>query len=329
VHTPLVAFVDSDCVASSRWLEGLLGHFDDPLVAAVAPRVVPVVTLRPTWVSRYEAVRSSLDRGGDAALVRPRSRVSYVPGAALVVRRDVIEGTALFDPALRGGEDVDLVWRLVEAGWDVRYEPSVSVEHDGPTTLAALTSKRYFYGTTAAALAGRHPGSMAPLEASAWSVAAWTAVLVRRPLSAGAITAASTAILARRLRGLVSQPDAVAGRIAAGGTARAALPALGGLARAWSPLLVLALLRRDTRRAAALALVLPALADWIRNPGESDALTYTALHVADDVAYGAGVWAGCFRMRTFAPLVPHIAWRPRVWSTRGLRESLGAAPDAG
>jgi hypothetical protein len=41
------------------------------------------------------------------------------------------------------------------------------------------------------------------------------------------------------------------------------------------------------------------------------------------VAYGAGVWAGCVRERTLAPVVPRIAWRSRVWSARGLRDSLG------
>ncbi len=42
VTTPLVAFVDSDCVPDPHWLEPLLGHFDDPMVAAVAPRIVPL-----------------------------------------------------------------------------------------------------------------------------------------------------------------------------------------------------------------------------------------------------------------------------------------------
>ena len=324
-HTPIVAFVDSDCVASPGWLDALLGHFDDPMVAAVAPRVVPTATSPPTPVSHYEAVRSSLDRGVGAGLVRPHGRISYVPGAALIVRRGVSEGAALFDPGLRGGEDVDLVWRLVAAGWDVRYEPSVTMEHQGPATVADLVSKRWFYGTTAAPLARRHPGALAPFEASTWSVVAWAAALARRQLWAATATAAPVAILAQRLRGLVRSPVGVAARIAGGGTARAVLPALGGVARAWSPLLVLGLMTRRTRRACALALLVPALDDWARNIGESDALSYGALHVADDVAYGAGVWAGCIRERTLAPLVPRVAWRSRVWSARGLRDSLGGA----
>ncbi len=81
VTTPLVAFVDSDCVPDPDWLEPLLGHFDDPMVAAVAPRIVPFPVVPATALSRYEAARSSLDRGGSGGLVRPLSRIPYVPSA--------------------------------------------------------------------------------------------------------------------------------------------------------------------------------------------------------------------------------------------------------
>jgi mycofactocin glycosyltransferase len=327
-QTPIIAFIDSDCAASPGWLPALLAHFDDPLVAAVAPRVVPATTAHDTAVTRYEAMRSSLDRGPAPGLVRPRSRISYVPSAALVVRRVACEDGTLFDPVLRSGEDVDLVWRLVAAGWDVRYEPSVTVAHQGPTTVAGLLAKRWSYGSTAALLARRHPGALAAFEASGWSVAAWIAALGRRPVLATAALAASGAFLARRLRGLVTRPAVVAARIVGGGTARSALPALGDLARTWSPLLVLGLLTRRTRLTCACALLLPALSDYIHDPGGSDAVSYSALHVADDVAYGSGVWAGCVRERTPAPLLPRVVWRSRVKSSRGLRDKLGDGADA-
>ncbi|HEY0717734.1 MAG TPA: glycosyltransferase, partial [Streptosporangiaceae bacterium] len=41
VRTPLVAFLDSDCVPAPGWLDRLLPHFGDPVVAAVAPRILP------------------------------------------------------------------------------------------------------------------------------------------------------------------------------------------------------------------------------------------------------------------------------------------------
>lgn len=323
-RTPLVAFVDSDCLPSEGWLTSLLGYFDDPLVAAVAPRIVPSPVVPPTALSRYEAVRSSLDRGKAEGLVRPLSRIPYIPSAALVVRRDVAR-QPFFDPDLRGGEDVDLVWRLAGAGWDVRYVPTSMVAHDGPRSLRSWLRRRAFYGMTAAPLSRRHPGALAPLESSAWTVAVWGLALSRRPLLAAGPLATSVLILARRLQGVVDDPVRVASRIAGGGTAKSAGPALAGLARTWSPALLLGLLSRRTRRAAAFALVAPAVNDWIADPGTLDPVRYAALHLADDLAYGAGVWFGCLRARTARPLVPHIVLRSRVWSRQSLRSRPGEA----
>ena len=321
ITTPLVAFVDSDCVPGPNWLEPLLGHFDDPMVAAVAPRIVPFPVVPATALSRYEEARSSLDRGGTGGLVRPLSRIPYVPSATLLVRC-AVAGSHLFDPRLRGGEDVDLVWRLVDAGWDVRYEPASIVQHDGPAQVGPWLGRRAFYGTTAGPLARRHPASLVPLQASAWSAGVWALASARRPILAAGLLAASVGVLARRFEGLVEKPIPVAAKIAGAGTLRAALPALHGLTRAWSPVLVLGLCCPRTRRAAALALVAPALRDWRTDRTDLDPLRYTALHVADDLAYGFGVWRGCVTARTLAPLRPRLVFRAHVWSTTSLRTQL-------
>ncbi len=324
VHSAVVAFVDSDCTPAAGWLGPLLGHFDDPLVAAVAPRIVTAPPPRPRALARYEAVRSSLDRGEREGPVRPNGPIPFVPSAALLVRTDVATGPELFDAALRGGEDVDLAWRLVEAGWDIRYVPASTVEHDGPATLRSFLARRAFYGTTAAPLDRRHPGALAPVHVSGWSLAVWMLTLARRPVLALAALAASIGILAGRLVGLVRDPVMVATHIAGGGTTRSALPSLDGLVRAWAPALVLGLALRRTRKASALALLLPALRSWAATPEALDPLRFTAFHVADDTAYGLGVWAGCVRERTGSPLVPRISWRSRVWSSRTLHDDLGS-----
>ena len=150
------------------------------------------------------------------------------------------------------------------------------------------------------------PDALAPLRTSAWSAATWGLLAARRPVLAAGTLAAPILMLAHRLRGLVDEPLTVASRIAGGGTARSALPALSGLTRAWSPALVLGLLFGRTRRAAALALMAPALNDLVSTPGDLDPVRYTALHVADDLAYGVGLWRGCLHARTLRPLIPHI-----------------------
>ena len=170
--TPLVAFLDSDCVPGPGWLDALLPHLADPAIGAVAPRIVPAEPGR-TWLARYEEASSTLDMGARPSIVRPGSRVPYVPSAALVVRRAA--AGAGFDEAMRVGEDVDFVWRLAAAGWRVRYEPAASMRHQHPVRLRAWFARRKDYGTSAASLELRHPGTVRPLQISAWTALAWLA----------------------------------------------------------------------------------------------------------------------------------------------------------
>jgi mycofactocin glycosyltransferase len=195
-ETDLIAFLDSDCVPSPGWLTGLLPHFADPAVGAVAPRIVPHQA-GTGWLARYEGASSTLDMGARPSVVRPGARVSYVPGAALVVRRTAAGDG--FRDGMHVGEDVDFVWRMAAAGWRVRYEPGAVMRHDHRVTFRAWFSRRADYGTSAAALEQLHPGAVRPLYASWWTAGAWAAALSRRPAVAAALTATATALLARRL----------------------------------------------------------------------------------------------------------------------------------
>ena len=189
----LIAFLDSDCIPQPGWVSRLAAHFADPLVGAVAPRIVApriVATGTTASVARYAAVRGSLDLGPRPARCPPASRVSYVPTAALLMRRAALDAVSAgrdpFDPDLRYGEDVDLVWRLHEAGWRIRYEPAVQVPHQGPASWPACSARRFRYGTSAAPLARRHPASMAPLVLQPWPAITVAALLGRRPAMAAA-----------------------------------------------------------------------------------------------------------------------------------------------
>jgi mycofactocin system glycosyltransferase len=342
VATGLVAFLDSDCVPPPGWIRPLAAHLADPAVGAVAPRVIgpaapkpapgPVPGRgqgRPSAAVRYAARCGSLDLGGSEARMQPMTRVSYVPTAALVVRRAALDAIGTrgeaFDPALRYGEDVDLVWRLHDAGWRIRYEPAVQVLHEGPGSWPGILGRRFRYGTSAGPLARRHPGRLTPLVLQPWPAAAVAAVLARRPVTATAAASASWLTLTQTVR-------------------RAGLPADGAPAatltairQTWlgagrystqfaAPLLAAVLVRpggrtaagRLGRRAAAASLLLgPVLDGWRRTrrpqPGdgpELDPVRFAAGHIAADIAYGAGVWTGCARARTLAPVTPRLNWRP-------------------
>lgn len=298
VTTPLVAFVDADVEVAGDWLERILPHFDDDQVALVAPRVVS--RNGRTALARYEARSSPLDLGTEAARVRAGSRVSYVPSAAIVCRVAALTEIDGFDETLRFGEDVDLVWRLDERGWRVRYEPASVVHHEPRADWRSWFRQRYSYGSSAAPLSTRHPRALAPLRASGWSVWAWAVGVGWHPLAGVAIAVGSAVALVRRLGDV---PAGESFRLAWWGNVHAGAQVAQAVRRAWWPIVTVASLRS---RLARRILVLSVLA--ARHP----------VRVADDVAYSVGVWRGMIAERTMAPIVPHItSWPGRRAASRG------------
>ena len=326
--TRLVAFVDSDARPGAAALDALAAHLADPLVVAAAPRITALVP--PGRAGRYTTVAGSLDLGPLPGRVAPGTRVSYVPTATLVARRDALG--AGFDPALRLGEDVDLVWRLVAAGGRIRYDPAVTVPHREPVGWAELLRRRFRYGTSAGPLGRRHPDAVAPLVLHPWPALVVAALLARRPLAAAAGFGAALADTARLLR-RAGVPTA--GLVPA--TARAVQQTWLGVGRyatqfAAPPVLLVALRRGPAgRRLAAASLLLgPALTAWRATRPEPAAgraagpapagpgpAGFVAARLADDLAYGSGVWAGCLRERTLRPVRPTVRRRPlRVETNR-------------
>jgi mycofactocin system glycosyltransferase len=328
VDTPYVAFVDSDCVPGPGWLGPLLAHFDDPLVGAAAPRVMAADG--PGWLARYEAARSPLDMGSRPALVRPRTRVAYVPTAALVVRRALVSG-ACFDESLRGGEDVDFVWRTVASGWDVRYEPASTVAHHAERGAREWAVRRAFYGATAGPLSLRHPDDIAAVSLPGWMALAGGLLLARRPVPAAGVVLGAGGLLARRLRGVLDEPGTTAARLMARALTQGATPVVTSAVRAWSPALAAALWSRRLRRAALGAFGVAALADWLTDRPRLDPARYAVAHAADDLAYGLGLWRGCWRARTVRPLLARVTggWQQPAGAGRQDDDAGNGAAQAG
>ncbi|MEJ7800437.1 MAG: mycofactocin biosynthesis glycosyltransferase MftF [Ilumatobacter sp.] len=297
VTTPLVAFVDADVVADGDWLDRLLPHFDDERVALVAPRVVS--RGGRSALARYEARASPLDLGTDPARVRAGSRVSYVPSAAIVCRVEALTEIGGFDDTLRFGEDVDLVWRLDERGWRVRYEPSAIVHHDPRADWRSWFRQRHSYGSSAAPLSRRHPGALAPLRVSGWSLSAWVVAVGWHPLAGVTIAGGSAAALVRKLGDV---PARESFRLAWSGNLLAGVQIANAVRRGWWPIVAVASSRSRFARRVLMVSVVAA-----RSP----------VRVADDVAYSVGVWRGMVAERTVAPIVPDItSWPGRRSASR-------------
>ncbi len=282
LHKDFVAFLDSDCVPPADWLEQLRGHFADPAVGAVAPRVTG-------------GLRSPLDLGTRPGDVRPGNPVAYVPTAALVVRREALTP---FDEDLRYGEDVDLVWRMVEQGWTVRYDPRVTVHHEEPSHLKDRLARRFRYGTSAAPLSRRHPAAVTHLVTPPWPTASAVALLLGRP----AASTVAAAVTYQRLQKHLKDAPASA-RV----TGRAVMGTALGLGRALAltgPIGWAAAARRPQLLG---LLALPLVVEQLERRPEASPARYVGEGLLEQAAYGAGVVAGCVRHRTWRPLLPRTS----------------------
>jgi len=309
---PIVAFVDADCAVTPGWLDPLVGHFDDPRVAAVAPRIRPRSNCTGL-LPRYELTRSALDMGPRPELVADGAPLGYLPSATLLVRRTALQHLG-FDEELRVGEDVDLVWRLTDSGSLVRYEPASVIFHEIRPRLLNWAGRHFDYGTSAAELDRRHPRRLAPARLSAWNLAIGLLVVGRRPSRGLSIAAAlgvaglSAGLMARRLRD--SAVDPMVAPVVVGKRLIAETDAVGHLLRReWWPLGWLALAaapRSGIGRFAAAAMLIPIAREWFTRRPAVDPMRFLALRLTEDASYGSGVITSAIRRMRPGVLLPMV-----------------------
>ena len=316
---PLLWFIDVDVTFDNALdvLARLQAHFNDPLEGAVAPRIRG--DRGPSLRDHFEERFSPLDMGDRGALVIPNSVVHFVPSACLLVRRSSFGDG--FDESLRYGEDVDLVWRLHDHGWLVRYVAEVVVTHHARDSWRGWWSQRIRYGQSSSELAKRHGTRLAPFRADTWTLLAWTSAFVGKPMVGLRIIAAARDQLRERMLTTTDNADKVAGELVGRGMVRAGPLMARAVVRTFGILILLSALHPKLRRRALTLFLVGTAYRWRSTRVR---VVDIPLGVADDVAYGAGVMSGAVRSLSLGALKPHI-----TKSTLGLRNVLGLKPGAG
>lgn len=148
-RTPWLAIANADIQVRADALETLLNSAKAHTEAGVfAPRLVTHDGRTQESLFRYPRVSTSLLAcvGAHRLGCRHASSQQRLPsatqsgeveaewamGAFLVVRREAFDAVAGFDPGQwMYAEDLDLSWRMRQAGWTTRYVPSAVVVHVG------------------------------------------------------------------------------------------------------------------------------------------------------------------------------------------------------
>ena len=309
VTTAAVACVDTDVMVTSAQIATLAAYVVGPRVGAVAPRITCVND--GTFTGEFESHHSPLDLGSIPSLVRPMSRVSYLPATVLVFNVQSLRTIGGFDDSIRVGEDVDLIWRLIENGIDCRYVPSIERPHRPRSSMRKMLKQRYDYGTSAALLDKRHPRAASPLRAHALLLTMATTVLMGYIYSAIIFVVPTMAYFVASLR-TTTIPMRTRLQLALKAIFSTTRLLARAIMRAWWPLFFLASF--VSLRIGAMftfSAFVPPLVGLMRNK-PNHPVRYFIVRILEDVAYGTGVWMGAVRTRSLRCLLPVITVRRSV-----------------
>ena len=146
-----VYVLNEDTTATDWGLERMIGYLDGrPRIAALGPKLVypdgrrqdsawrfPTPLVSALGIPTLGRVGVKQSRGDQA------HAVDWVMGAALLLRRQALEQVGLFDEGFfLYSEEVDLQFRLRQAGWEVHYFPEVTVVHHESQFSADIPERR-------------------------------------------------------------------------------------------------------------------------------------------------------------------------------------------
>jgi GT2 family glycosyltransferase len=159
----IVAFTDADCRADEDWLYYLVADLVTGEFAGVGgPNLLP-----PDDSPTAAAVMVS--PGGPAHVMLTDREAEHIPGCNMAFRKSALEAIGGFDHIFRrAGDDVDICWRLQQAGFKIGFSPAAFVWHYRRSTLGAYLKQQRGYGEAEALLVRKHPEYFNAFGGSVW-----------------------------------------------------------------------------------------------------------------------------------------------------------------
>jgi GT2 family glycosyltransferase len=147
----VVAYTDSDCFADPDWLTHLVYQLGRSGAAAVGgPNLTPEDGRLAACVAAAP--------GQPAHVLESDQVAEHIPGCNMAFRREPLEAINGFDPQYRkAGDDVDVCWRIQQAGYWITFAPGAFVWHHRRQNPRAYLRQQAGYGEAEALLRFKHP----------------------------------------------------------------------------------------------------------------------------------------------------------------------------
>jgi GT2 family glycosyltransferase len=147
----VVAYTDSDCFADRDWLTHLVHRLWQSDAAAVGG---PNLTPEDGWLAACVAAAP----GQPMHVLESDQVAEHVPGCNMAFRREALLAINGFDCQFRkAGDDVDVCWRLQQAGLWITFAPGAFVWHHRRQNPRAYLRQQAGYGEAEALLQYKHP----------------------------------------------------------------------------------------------------------------------------------------------------------------------------
>lgn len=158
----IVAYTDSDCFADPDWLALLVA----PLLRGDAAAVGgPNLTPDDGWLAACVAASP----GQPTHVLENDQTAEHIPGCNMAFRREALESINGFGPQYRkAGDDVDICWRLQQAGRWITFAPGAFVWHHRRPGPRAYLGQQAGYGEAEGLLWFDHPDRFNGRGAGKW-----------------------------------------------------------------------------------------------------------------------------------------------------------------
>jgi O-antigen biosynthesis protein len=158
----VIAYTDSDCFADPDWLTHLVYQLERSGAAAVGG---PNLTPDDGWLAACVAASP----GQPTHVLESDQVAEHIPGCNMAFRREALLAVNGFDPVYRkAGDDVDLCWRLQQAGMWITFAPGAFVWHHRRQGPRAYLKQQVGYGEAEALLYFKHPDKFNARGESRW-----------------------------------------------------------------------------------------------------------------------------------------------------------------
>ncbi len=158
----IVAYTDSDCFADPDWLTRLVYQLLRSGAAAVGgPNLTPD--------DRWLAACVSASPGQPTHVLENDQTAEHIPGCNMAFRREALEAIGGFNPRYRkAGDDVDVCWRLQQAGRWITFAPGAFVWHHRRPSPRTYLRQQAGYGEAEVLLWFEHPDRFNGRGESKW-----------------------------------------------------------------------------------------------------------------------------------------------------------------